>query len=220
MRCPASSPLWLALSDGTQHLFGWETTPFRVYVGLSGILNMSWKKSTATVTKTSAFTFVAGQLYYVDVRLTDTVVVFTIYDWLNRFRDDRDLHRDGLHRTRLDHRGDEFTFLYNNSLGGFAYFAGQLRSVRSLEHDSDHGGLRTGASGPSTRPRSRTPRSSTTSTSRRRPERISGTGRSIPPMGRWRRSRQLGLGPSIQRLRVSRLRSLGRPGRSSPMAGP
>src|SRR5690606_34981429 len=68
-------------TNAVQHLFGWETTPFRCFLDASGHLNWSWEKGSVTVTKTTAFTFEAEHRYAVEIYHADTYVKFVITDW-------------------------------------------------------------------------------------------------------------------------------------------
>lgn len=120
------------LASGTQHIYGWEISPFRVFLTTDGNMTLSWQKASVTVSKTSSFAFVVGRRYHVEWILTDTSVTLLVYDWFNdEERDPEVFTGTGFTGRDTYGLGDEFTALYNNNNGAPNEFARiQLWSIR------------------------------------------------------------------------------------------
>lgn len=72
--------VWLESTASKQHLDGWTTTPWKVYVDTSGHINLEWLKSAATVTKTSTATLSTKRWYHVTWTLSATTVTLYLLD--------------------------------------------------------------------------------------------------------------------------------------------
>ena len=114
--------------NANQHLIGWSPGPFRLWLDSSAHLNLTWKKSTVEVTKTSAFTFVAKKRYHLGVTLADTKVYFYIYDYAADTLTTELF--DGAGFTGRDNPGVGEAYRYFKAWSIAGYYTGQLWNVR------------------------------------------------------------------------------------------
>lgn len=114
-----------------QHLFGWETSPFRVYISAAGKVGIEWKKATVTVNKESTKALEADKRYHVEIVLGDNNVRFNIYDWTDDTSTTETLTGTGFHGRDTYAAGEHYTFLHNYNGGTKSeFFEGQLWDVR------------------------------------------------------------------------------------------
>lgn len=112
----------------SQHILGWDNTPFELYLDSSGKLNLEWAKSSVTVTKTSDFTFEAEKRYHLGITVSDTEVKFYIYDYAADSTTTETFTGTGF--TGRDNPGASVAYRYGKSYGSSDYYDGQLWNTR------------------------------------------------------------------------------------------
>lgn len=122
-------------TGATQHLKGWEATPFRVSFDSNDHLVLSWEKGAVPDQVVTSYTFVDGRRYHVEIVVQNAIITITVYDWLTADEDPQQFTAGGYNGRDSFTAGDEYTYLYNDNAGSPSQFSRcQLWSCRLWDY--------------------------------------------------------------------------------------
>lgn len=119
--------------SGSQQLFGWEVSPFRLWLNASGNFVWSYQKGASDFNHVfDEIALVAYRRYHFSLLATDTSLTLRVYDWWADAVSEQSISGSGFNNRDGPLSGTEaYTLLYNENGGSpNLHYSGQLWSLR------------------------------------------------------------------------------------------